>query len=759
MTVTTAVSSKLFGKTQIKLKFKEQATYAAIGFIMGGSTVSAGASPFGVAWAGASPPAHSAAASFGAAAGYLLLLKGEAAVRYIACIALLLALRWAFAFVSPGSMAVLSPFLGASAVAVTGLAAALSTDDYGFIMLICEAVITATSSLLFGKAQSSVFAERPSKSGSICVGIALCVMYMGLSRFIFFGFSPAHSLAFAAILCCGFYSGTGLSSAAAVAAGLSSALSNQPHMLAVCCAAGLGCGIFAPLGRVGCCAALVICSLMGYAAQLGFEGIGFVFAESVTGCIIMTALPLSFLSKVGIISRYPNADGDMLRTAVISQLWRLRTALSDIAQMTGEISKKLADISGDPIESVFAKSCSAVCKGCKSSPRCWQTGYDNTADALNHAFSAAKTKGSAELSDFPAHFKCDRIERMLEVINKNTSGYMTHRMQQRHLSQLRSVSGDQFGGICDLLDSMERQLADFRTADSQTADAVTKYISALGCECGSICCFLDSFGRISILAELPAHKAVRLMSPSVAADLSEIVLQELSAPQQLLSGNSAKVMWSAKAVYGIKSAFVQHASGGNRFCGDSLKVIDNANGNAILLLCDGMGVGSPAAVDATMTASLLERLLSAGADLPSSLRLVNAALLSGGGEERLCTVDAALLDLYSCRLDIFKAGAAPSFVLQNGRCRRIEANSLPAGILSGAEAKHTTVSLSEGDIIVMLSDGVIETGYEWVPSQITAFADCPLDELCQRLIDTAHDRRLSDREDDMSVLAVKIVAA
>ena len=88
-------------------------------------------------------------------------------------IALLLALRWAFAFVSPGSMAVLSPFLGASAVAVTGLAAALSTDDYGFIMLICEAIITATSSLLFGKAQSSVFAERPSKSGGICVGIAV----------------------------------------------------------------------------------------------------------------------------------------------------------------------------------------------------------------------------------------------------------------------------------------------------------------------------------------------------------------------------------------------------------------------------------------------------------------------------------------------------------------------------------------------------------------------------------------------------------
>ena len=39
MTVTTAVSSKLFGKAQAKLKIKEQAAYAAIGFVMGGSDV------------------------------------------------------------------------------------------------------------------------------------------------------------------------------------------------------------------------------------------------------------------------------------------------------------------------------------------------------------------------------------------------------------------------------------------------------------------------------------------------------------------------------------------------------------------------------------------------------------------------------------------------------------------------------------------------------------------------------------------------
>ena len=178
-----------------------------------------------------------------------------------------------------------------------------------------------------------------------------------------------------------------------------------------------------------------------------------------------------------------------------------------------------------------------------------------------------------------------------------------------------------------------------------------------------------------------------------------------------------------------------------------------------MLLSDGMGIGSPAAVDATLTTSLFERLLQAGADFPSSLRLVNAALLSGGGEERLCTVDAAILDLHSCRLDIFKAGAAPTFLYRHKRCCTVEASSLPAGILGGAEAKKTSVTLSEGDIIVMLSDGVIETGSEWIPSQIAAYADGTLDELCKNLIATAHDRRLTDREDDMTVVAAKVISA
>lgn len=99
---------------------------------------------------------------------------------------------------------------------------------------------------------------------------------------------------------------------------------------------------------------------------------------------------------------------------------------------------------------------------------------------------------------------------------------------------------------------------------------------------------------------------------------------------------------------------------------------------------------------------MLDRLLTAGSDFGAALRLVNAALLSGGGEERLCTVDAAILDLFTCRLDLFKAGAAPTYILRQGRAAVVETPSLPAGILDGAQAEHTALTLAEGDLIVMV---------------------------------------------------------
>lgn len=764
MSISATASSRLFGRLRDAAGPLEQLGSAIIGFVMSGASIMLTASPFGVAWAGAAPPEQAIAATVGSVLGYLFLLKGNGTLRYMACLVLLLALRWAFSFVSKARMSLFSPLLAACTIATTGLAISISGDRslYSLVMVFCETAITATAGILFGKSYRALReGVGLTRTNGVCTGIWLAVLYMGLSALSVGNTSPARVGALAVILCCGCFAGSGHSAAAAVTAGLAAALAGEPQLLAVFCAGGLAAGIFAPLGRLSAACAMTVAALLALIAQPNAGPATTLFIECMLASSILMVIPAAMLRRIGLgLTRAADsAEGEMLRRVVISQLSRTRHALCDIASVTGQVSEKLEALNGDPIESVLAKACAKVCKGCKDSPRCWQTHYEETADALGHAFASARSGRDASESDFPAHFKCLQPDKLLVAINEQTGGYLNRRAEKRHAAQLRSVSSDQFSGMGLLLASLQEQLGDYANAPAATIDAINKYLNAKNCEAASVCCYLDAQQHVNLLVELPLHKVTRLIAPQVTADLSEIVAQELSEPETLCEGTLARLFWTVKAQYALESAFVQRAANQNRFCGDSCSVIPRAQGRAVLLLSDGMGVGSPAAVDATMTTSLLERLLRAGTDFTAALRLVNAALLSGGGEERLCTVDAALLDLYTCRLDIFKAGAAPTYILRQGRCAKVESPSLPAGILSGAEAKHTSLSLSEGDLIVMISDGLLESGGDWICSQITALADHPLEQLCEALIETASLRRITAHEDDMTVVAARIIAA
>lgn len=759
MSISIAASSRLFSRIQGIKPLVLPVSAGAVGFVMSGASIMLTTAPFGVAWAGAVAPSLALPATIGAALGYLILLKGEGALRYIACLLLTLALRWALSFIPKKRVIYYSPLFSAASVATTGFAIAIMDkgSNYGFIMAFCETLITATSGILFGKAQRAIADEScPTHTNSICAGIFFAALYMGLCSFSIFSLSPAVILAIAAVICCGCFARAGISCAIAVSAGICSALAGDTSLLAVYCAGGLAAGVFAPLGRLGCCFATLFACLLAEAAQNGLEQIHLIFIECVIACLLSALIPVSMLRKAGLTQSGDIAEGEMLSRLAMNSISRLGSALRDIAETTDEVSKRICEIGADPVEAVLTRACAEVCKGCKNSPRCWQTDFEVTQDALNHAFSAAKKFGKAKREDIPEHFTCDRLDKLLSAINTRTSGYMARRKKQRTSDQLRSVSGDQFGGMGALLESLQKRLSQYRSVSSQTTQAISRYLNSKSCEPQNVCCYQSCDGGISVLARVPIHHASQLMTPQVAADLSELAAQELGTPTRSYEGGFADILWSPKTCFKIEYAFLQRAADQNRFCGDSCRVIEQADNRAILLLCDGMGVGGPAAVDATMTVSLLERLLTSGAEFDPALKLANAALLSGGGEERLCTIDAAILDLCGCKLELFKAGAAPTYICRNKMCSVFETQSLPAGILGGAQAQQISLTLSEGDIIVMVSDGLLEDGGEWLPSQITALCHLPPNEICEGLIETARQRKITIREDDMTVIAAKI---
>lgn len=759
MSVTTRAAARPLIKTEGLGDALLQGAFGAVGFILSGASIMGVTAPFGAAWAGAAPKKQALSASAGALFGYLFLLHGSHSLRYMACVLMTLALRWVFFFVSQNNLRLISPLFSAVSVAITGLAVLISGANpaYGALTLFCDSAITATSGMIFVRALIALKnGEAWLRSNRICTGILLAALYMGLCSFNLFFLSPARICAFALILCCACFSGGAFAAAAAMTAGLCSALAGEPYMLAVFCCGGLAAGVFAPLGRALCALSLAAASLLALAAQGEATLFWPLAAECAAAAVILLLLSPKQLRFLGLCHQGDTAEGQMLKKIVVAKLSRAKNALCDIAAVTSEVSKKLEEAKGDNLEALLAKACTKVCRGCKSSPRCWQSEYNSTCDALNHLFAAARA-GNADINALPEHFNCERSEELLTAVNSHAQSYLSHRMQTRYASQLRNVSDDQFSGMGLLLASLEEQLCAYRAAEDELSGKVKKYLLSLCGGEGDVCCCRDGDGRISIMLEAPLYKMPRLLSNDVADELSEMVQQDLCRPECIGDGDSSRILWEARPIYKTDCAFLQQSANGNRYCGDSVSVTKQLHGRAILLLCDGMGVGSPAAVDATMTASMLERLLAAGADFNAALRLANAALLSGGGEERLCTIDCSLIDLFGGKSEFYKSGAAPTFIYKDGSCTKLDSSSLPAGILGGVTAAKSSVTLFAGDMVVMISDGVIENGCDWLLSEISANAKKPPQELCEHILKTARDRRLNpEKEDDMSVIVCRI---
>lgn len=128
-------------------------------------------------------------------------------------------------------------------------------------------------------------------------------------------------------------------------------------------------------------------------------------------------------------------------------------------------------------------------------------------------------------------------------------------------------------------------------------------------------------------------------------------------------------------------------------------------------------------------------------------------------DESLATVDIASIDLFTGRVELYKAGAAPTLVRRSGRTGKAESTSLPAGILREVSFDKAVVRCKENDIVVLMSDGAVSEGTEWIKDEIEGFEGGTAEQLSERICEGAKRRRTDGHEDDITVMTAVIKRA
>lgn len=145
--------------------------------------------------------------------------------------------------------------------------------------------------------------------------------------------------------------------------------------------------------------------------------------------------------------------------------------------------------------------------------------------------------------------------------------------------------------------------------------------------------------------------------------------------------------------------------------GDYYDVLTLADGRCAVMVADVSGHGLAAGLRMAMVKSAFELLTEEESDpaviLDRLHRLLRDRLQSPNQRRSFVTATVTAINCATGDVEIVNAGHPPTYLLRDGEVTEIELPGSPLGLLSPAFPRHL-MTLREGDVLVWLSDGLLE---------------------------------------------------
>ncbi|MDD6071725.1 MAG: SpoIIE family protein phosphatase [Clostridiales bacterium] len=200
---------------------------------------------------------------------------------------------------------------------------------------------------------------------------------------------------------------------------------------------------------------------------------------------------------------------------------------------------------------------------------------------------------------------------------------------------------------------------------------------------------------------------------------------------------------------------------GEELCGDNFSVTKLDTQKAVLMLSDGMGSGEAAFIKSEQIVDLLEQLLTAGFCRELAIELLNSFISFMTDGNLSTTLDLTMIDFYTGTADFIKLGASTTFIKRGHRVECIRSTSLPVGVLEQVEFDTCKRLLYHGDIVVMVSDGVLdgilfENKEEYLADLIAGMETSNVQSIAEQIMEDVESMQRGGLKDDSTILAVGI---
>lgn len=762
--------------SQRKLAWKEKTGYLllelllgmAFGLLLPRASVYGGFMPFGVGFAAAAGGAGTVLLFTATLFGYLLQGSGTA-LRYTAALIAVAGIRWSVSgfkrvtqtCIFPAAVAFVSTLITGSALLLTDKPGLLSV-----LTIIAESFLAGG----FSYFASHLFHTYPTNRGQalsyqtqIAYAVVLAVTMMALFNIEWGGISPGRIAAAYVVLLagrCGKLSG-GCSVGILMGVSLLLTAPQNIYLANAYALGGLLSALYAKKGKL-IPAVLLLVSVTVVSVLSGNEiTVLLSVYESLSACILfLLTPPLVEASVEGwFFKGQPLPEVLSARQGAAFKLDCAAKAMVEVAGTVDAVSEQLSGLGAPELGSAYRRATDTVCRSCKQKLNCWETHFQDTMDSLNCLTPTLQRETVPKTEDLSGYLSTHCIHPQ-EILRAVVAGYREYTVRESafcRLQELRSVVNDQFSGTAQLLRELSLQFYEPEYFDTDTENKVRATLEKQNITLQNITCRVNSHGRMVVELSLAGNYESK-NAEAFCKKIGEICGRSFSAPVLEHAAGTTRVSFSERHAFRVKVGFSQIVCKGEKLCGDAVELFEDSNGRQVAVLSDGMGSGGGAAVDSAMAAGLAVRMIKAGFGYESMLKMINTALMVKSEDESLATLDIAVINLFTGDLEILKAGAGASLLFSRERISYLADSSLPLGILHELTFARTKDRLVDGDILIIMSDGVSNGECHWLENTVRDYniaVDTP-QELSRQIAVEAQKHQGENEKDDITVVVLQV---
>ncbi|NLG87388.1 MAG: stage II sporulation protein E, partial [Firmicutes bacterium] len=634
--------------------------------------------------------------------------------------------------------------------------------DLGLVVF--EALLSAVSSMIFAHGLPSSLEYEPgmvfSNEQLMSLGLITAVALAGTAGFPGGPLAPGEVLRRYLVVLLAYVGGGTVGAAVGVLAATVSMVTSTAaaEQISILGFAGLLAGLLKEAGKPGAAVGYVLGELV-LSLYLLPDKLTFGCLLSPAAAILLFALtPQAWVREVAsLVPGTREQQGQQedyegrLRQVASGRLGELGAVMRELAASFQEVVATVKTKDDNRLNSLLAALAARVCEDCNLYTSCWEKGFFKTYQNTFELLALAETHGGLLKDDIPPGIRrqCQRLPELLSTINHLFDTYRINMQWKRRLDEEREIVAAQLAGMAEVMDNLAAELKIDVCALGDITAAIQEELARHHLTAGAVEAWQGFGGQLEILIKGLSCPGGRECSTLLAALIGSAIGRPVKVTINSCRLRSAKEDCSLKAMPAPSYRFV--AAGYSRpkeagdVSGDSFSAVELPDGRQALILSDGMGSGAKAAEESQTAVRLVERLLAVGLGKDVVLRTLNAVLTLRSSEECFATLDLVLLNPYTAVAEFIKVGSCPSFLRRGHTVTVINPGSPPVGILPVVTPAVVKKNMRSGDVLVMISDGVLESrgeraaGIDWLLNYLKHSSEDP-EQLALSILDLAQRR-------------------